>query len=514
MNSADVTPVSGDKHHLKAHEVILEEHKKKTVKHMKRKIETDNFNSKMMKIETSGNDKLNSVLKPVTRISNSLSRNFGYKLSDKKAKSNFLKAAARESLEIDEKQKCTMFLFSVGSYMESVIPSAIQWKNGSQEFRIDDLFIKIESIMPGYDKNGKHVETIITFSVNDQKVVVVCYNTTQKVKVEGNGYIEFCEKYIKKLFINLIREASVKIDDYNKAVVAALSGKRKAVSRPVRSVRYKAMAKLACNQCEISFLNTSQLSVHKRSLHTSSSKDDSANLSKIPIVDDLSLMDLSMEANHHQELELEERCPDINICYECDKCEHKALSEEDLNVHKVNVHTKKAEKLQETSTSTVTSEQFACSECNFHGEDQGNLDEHGNTHVAPKEVDPVIYHCGKCENKYEVFDDLARHIDNQHKDNKRYSCAQCDFSSGHYEGLELHKNSVHSEKEGNSQPIEAEVYICGECCLRFSTFVECEKHTETHSPRCFKCDFRSEDKTKLTEHEKNAHKSSKWERKS
>ena len=55
---------------------------------------------------------------------------------------------------------------------------------------------------------------------------------------------------------------------------------------------------------------------------------------------------------------------------------------------------------------------------NFHGKDQGDLDEQGNTHLA---VDPVIYNCEKCENKYEMVDHLARHIDNQHKEKQRYS---------------------------------------------------------------------------------------------
>ena len=83
---------------------------------MKRKIELDNSNSKMMKIDSSDSDRMASNLQPVTRISSSLSRNFGYKLSDKKAKSNLLKGAAREPFEVDEKQKCIMFLFKTVYY--------------------------------------------------------------------------------------------------------------------------------------------------------------------------------------------------------------------------------------------------------------------------------------------------------------------------------------------------------------------------------------------------------------
>ena len=50
-----------------------------------------------------------------TKISNSLGRNFGYKLSDKKAKSNLLDSAAREPFEIIERQLCSMLFFRSAS---------------------------------------------------------------------------------------------------------------------------------------------------------------------------------------------------------------------------------------------------------------------------------------------------------------------------------------------------------------------------------------------------------------
>ena len=58
-------------------------------------------------------DKL--VMSSMTKVRNSLIRNFSYKLTDKKATNNFLKAASREPIEIEEKQRCTVLTFSVGS---------------------------------------------------------------------------------------------------------------------------------------------------------------------------------------------------------------------------------------------------------------------------------------------------------------------------------------------------------------------------------------------------------------
>ena len=141
----------------------------------------------------------------------------------------------------------------------------------------------------------------------------------------------------------------------------------------------------------------------------------------------------------------------------------------------------------ESDLSTDNDDQFACSECNFYGKGQNELNEHQRTHDLPRVVDPVIYHCGKCENKYDVFDELAKHIDEQHSNNDQL------------------------KKDGSTQQIEDEVYICGECCLRFSTYIQCESHTETHGLRCYKCDFTTKDSQNLKVHEENMHESFKWE---
>ena len=117
---------------------------------------------------------------PLTKISSSLERNFAYKLSDKKAASNFLKAAALEPLQVDEKQKCSVLVFSLGAYLKSVFPLINEWKGINEEFRIGTLTIKVNKIVPGYDENKKQVDTVVYFLVNGRKVNVTCFNTTTK----------------------------------------------------------------------------------------------------------------------------------------------------------------------------------------------------------------------------------------------------------------------------------------------------------------------------------------------
>ena len=195
-----------------------------------------------------------------TTLTKSLSRNFAYKLTDKKATANFLKAASREAFEIDDKQRCSVLIFSVGAYMKCVFPVLKEWHGMKDEFQSGKLLLKITKIVPSFDETGKNVENIFTFLVNGKKVTVTSFNTTQKIKVEGQGYTELIEMYLRQLFTNKITDAAAEIDDYNKGVIAALSGKRKAVSRPYRSVRMK--SQFACTLCESTFVNISQLNSH------------------------------------------------------------------------------------------------------------------------------------------------------------------------------------------------------------------------------------------------------------
>ena len=224
-----------------------------------------------------------------------------------------------------------MLLFSVGAYLEAVFPTVLDWKNGQQSFECQNLIINIVDALPGYDKDGKHIDTVVTFQVNSQKIVATCYNTTQKIKVEGKGYLEFVEKYLKKVFTDILQSIGAnKIDDYNKGVIAALSGKRKVVSRPTRSIRYKAMATLTCTKCNLKFLNNTQLNIHRSSTHTKGNMDESVIAGAIPIVDDLSLMDLTAQVDDIPSLELEERCPDDVEVIESNKCQIKSTDENDL----------------------------------------------------------------------------------------------------------------------------------------------------------------------------------------
>ena len=356
-----------------------------------------------------------------TKISNSLSRNFGYKLSDKKAKSNLLDSAAREPFEIIERQLCSMLFFSVGSYLEAVFPTVLSWKNGKKTLETKNLSINIVDVLPGYDKDGKHIDTVVTFNVNGQKIVTICYNTTQKIKVEGRGYLLFVDEYLKSLFINILNNVGAnKIDDYNKGVIAALSGKRKAVSRPVRSVRYKETERLACSKCDLKFLNSYQLSLHKASTHTKSSSNYSLpNVSAFPIIDDISLMNLSATTQEIPEIELE--CPVDDADHRRSKCDAESQSIAGIN--------------------------------------RQIVEEHNSEDIT------LSYTCGKCDHKFQRITDLNMHIDDRHKPKETATLQVGDINM-----IQNKNDRTTTNKSTSQSELAGEISICGECLQQFSTY--------------------------------------------
>ena len=227
-------------------------------------------------------------------MSTLMGRHFGYELSDKKAKANLIKSANKEDLDFQEKQKCVMVDFSTGSYLELVIPTVKEW--GDTKRKDKSASIVVENVTPGYDEKMKHIESIVRFFANSCKITVTCYNTTQRVKVEGRGYLEFVKSYLKPLFYAKLEEVTPgKIDHYNKEVIASLSGKRKARTRPTRSVRYKSMTKVPCPKCELSFMSDGQMRRHKSMMHTKCLNDTAGSIGNVPMVDNISLLEISYE---------------------------------------------------------------------------------------------------------------------------------------------------------------------------------------------------------------------------
>ena len=173
----------------------------------------------MTRFEIDTEQETSLIVASGTGISSTLQRTFNYELSDKKAKSNFLKSAARETYEVEDNQLCTMINFSVGAYLEVVIPTVIEWNTSKEKYTNEN--IKVEQVLPGFDEKGKHVQTIVRFRFKSEKITVTCYYTTQRIKVEGKGYLFFVSSFLQPLFLNKISQVLPgKIDKWNKEVIA------------------------------------------------------------------------------------------------------------------------------------------------------------------------------------------------------------------------------------------------------------------------------------------------------
>ena len=333
-------------------------------------------------------------------VSGSLCKHFAYELTDKKAKSNLIKSANREPIEVEEMQKCIMINLSTGAYLEIVIPAVAEWGNEV----LNTQTISVENMTPGFDDKRNHVQTIVRFRYNSERITVTCYNTTQRIKAEGKGYVEFVEKFLKPFLTNKLSKIPPrKIEKYNKDVIAVLSGKRKVMSRPTRSVKYKAISKTNCTKCEMTFSNGMQLNKHKKLLHTNDAENSIIISDNIPMVDNISLLDISNEEN-----------------------------------------------ADERSMKGITLEDFV---------------------ETPTTAQDTII---------DISQDVGEEVE---------------------EGAEKQSEvSVHMEKEYS--------YLCGQCGKEFLTFDECNGHVNTHSSKCYKCEFETQSMEQLRNHEQSAHENS------
>ena len=465
-------------------------------------------------------------------ISSTLQRSFSYELSDKKAKSNFLKSAAREVFEVEEKQLCTMMNFSVGSYLEVVIPSVIDWNNSK--------YNGVEEVIPGYDEKGKHVETIIRFRFKSERITVTCYYTTQRIKVEGKGYLDFVSSFLQPLLQHKIDQVLPgKIEKWNKEVIAYLSGKRKVVSRPMRSVKYKSI-NFSCTKCETPFASNAQMKKHMKMVHTSEIDLTPEKIESIPIVDNMSLLDISSEeTNTFKQITLEETSPvmklqeekrkrsehseiketndenktkqvtvtieknlNSNPVFKCGDCGYSSLIESDIETHKVMKHTKKTINLMkkpDVTSQVECIEELTCRSCEFEAEDPEIMKEHSNSkHPQSNEVELC---CKICPFVSKEEKNLKAHLQTNHQSlvvdivkmdrvKVEIECDQCDFKCRYNKQLQNHKKSKHIDLT------EAQPGKCPFCDSQPKTVDKLAEHlrqmhgmtlTETQTSEPFPC---------------------------
>ena len=132
---------------------------------------------------------------------NTHERVFNYNLTTAKARSNLLKSARREPYEVVYHQKCVKIIFNAGLYKVAVLPliSEFEHLKSSGPLCSNALNIMLVSLVPGTDISGNVVDTKVELDVNNLKVTLHAYNTTQNIKVEGAGYLTLVDHFLKPL---------------------------------------------------------------------------------------------------------------------------------------------------------------------------------------------------------------------------------------------------------------------------------------------------------------------------
>ena len=135
-------------------------------------------------------------------------RKFEYKLDDKAAKGKLIKGGKRTPFEVVENSSSSNLVFNLGSWYNVVLPSNQYWEagKGNKTFKIDGRVVKIADVKTGKDVSGKHIDTQIVFFSNRDKIVLHCYNTTQLILVNGHGYSDFIQMFLKPFLIQNLRK--------------------------------------------------------------------------------------------------------------------------------------------------------------------------------------------------------------------------------------------------------------------------------------------------------------------
>ena len=193
-------------------------------------------------------------------------RKFDYDLNDKSAKAKLLKGAKRGPFEVIKKSCSSNLVFNVGSWNKIVLQSISYWDQvkGDKSCKVGLTTVRVASVKYGTETGGKHVDTLIVFYVNRDKVTCHFYNTTQLILVNGHGYQNLIDEFLEPYFKSKIEMNIKEIASYNEQALETLGGKT--VKRA--SVKYKSGSTFPCNRCDFSAKTLSALGKHKKADHT------------------------------------------------------------------------------------------------------------------------------------------------------------------------------------------------------------------------------------------------------
>ena len=397
----------------------------------KRKLSSEEFESstKMLKLSQSAIEE--AEINASNNISIDYERNFNFKLTDKKAKSNLLKSANGRHFEVETKQMSKLLKFSPGAYLQVVKPLLNQYIkiHENQNTILENGFeIIVHDLREGQELNNKNVDTKIELSVNKQKVIMHCYNTTQNILVNGIGYLNFSENFLEPLFKEQVAKLKRQISQYDDAVKISLSAR----GRPLRAKSLKSIrseiqqSKFVCQKC-----NNQDESFRKLQKHKDIEHSKSFNLTNHS---ELSIKHSTRNNSFSESMLL---CDKVNI----DETQEDA--NDDLIDHPVEEHRTESQVCDVCKKTFKDLEQLDCHKTEKHRKEE----ESDNRKIAhTTEINVECFEiCSFCQKKFKNLNDLDDHITTEHKDEPK----TCEISENSFQDqyhLDDHKNKDHKEE--------------------------------------------------------------------
>ena len=425
-----------------------------------------------------------------------------YELNDKSAKSKLVKGSKRIPFEVEKNSSSCTMIFSVGAWLVAVLPAIRYWNEikGDKTCKVGDKVIKVSGIKSGKDVNGMCVVSQVVFYIDRDKVVLHLYNTTQRILINGHGYENFIEIFVKPFFETKVQSCPTEIQTINEEVLQKFGP--------------KTVKRSNVNSCDFACKTLSALNKHRNNDHALSFNNGknllgprhSTRNNSIMMVEDLSITEIPDES-----ITLEEDCPphteapqivvpkenetDVLLDVDdlsCNKCDFAGIDPKSLREHIGSNHANRISDADINKLGGKILTEHFCTLCDFLTDNSEDLEMHAQmAHESTKTADPVNttqaevqtlkYNCGKCVFSSTDIESLNSHIDNNHKPNKNLQ------NENHSKDKNLNKQeevnvvveeSIPKENEANIQdsPSPEKAVICSKCAMHVDDQESLKKH--------------------------------------
>ena len=420
------------------------------------------------------------------------SRTFNYMLNDRNAKKKILQGAKRIPFEIDENQSSDTFIFSAGAWLKVVVPFVMKLQSEiGKSFTVKGDNVRVASVNLGKDASDmKYVDAKVEFLAGKGKITCHFYNTTQRILINGHGYKNLSEFFLKPFFVCEIDNHKDDIPKANIDIIEQFDLKNKSVKRS--SVKFSGRSSISCNKCDHVSKSFSALNKHKQINHSiqnisfkaipdcpTSTRNNSMNQANV--------MNENLTLEETEASVLENDCEileEIALKFTCTECNYSSMRKTDLDKHVILHH----------QTSTFDEANYECKQCGKELEGENEFKSHILNHEADVEKSVIVAN--------QLRSDVGSTV--------QFSCPKCEHISNTDEQLKSHIQIHHMHTLVDILP--SKLVSCDYCEFTCDLNIKLKKHiqrkhtTSIQTYQCEVCDFQCNYVTTMWKHSWNNHK--------